>query len=229
MMVHDALIRVTDLLALGGPVVALLLVLSVLALAMILFKLGQLQRAGVGRHRTIHNTLVAWDMGQAAQALSTAHMARNHLGGFLIEALPLIQTEGTDRTALKARLEAMAATRLDRLEVGFRLLDSIAQIAPLLGLFGTVLGMIDAFQALQEAGNAVDPSLLAGGIWVALMTTAAGLAVAMPVSLILTWFESRIAAERALADMVLQQLFCPVPRVEHPSNQVLPGALAHAG
>ena len=60
------------------------------------------------------------------------------------------------------------------LEGGFRLLDTIGQTAPLLGLFGTVLGMIDAFQALQEAGQAVDPSLLAGGIWVALLTTAAG-------------------------------------------------------
>ena len=79
---------------------------------------------------------------------------------------------------------------------GFRALDAIAQVAPLLGLFGTVLGMIEAFQKLQEAGNSVDPSLLAGGIWVALLTTACGLAVAMPVSLLLTWFETRIENER---------------------------------
>ena len=56
-----------------------------------------------------------------------------------------------------------------------------------MGLFGTVLGMIDAFRALQAAGDAVDPSVLAGGIWVALLTTAAGLGVAMPTSLALTF------------------------------------------
>jgi len=59
-----------------------------------------------------------------------------------------------------------------------------------------VLGMIEAFRELQVAGNAVDPSLLAGGIWVALLTTAAGLAVAMPVSLVLTWFETVVENER---------------------------------
>jgi biopolymer transport protein ExbB len=85
----------------------------------------------------------------------------------------------------------------------------IAQMAPLLGLFGTVLGMIDAFQALQEAGDQVDPTVLAGGIWVALMTTAVGLAVAMPTSLILTWLESRVAAERIATDEAIDDELNP--------------------
>ena len=83
-------------------------------------------------------------------------------------------------------------------------------MAPLLGLFGTVLGMIDAFRALQAAGDAVDPSVLAGGIWVALLTTAAGLGVAMPTSLALTFFESRAARERARIDLALESLFHPM-------------------
>jgi biopolymer transport protein ExbB len=62
--------------------------------------------------------------------------------------------------------------------------------------------MIEAFRQLQGAGSAVDPSLLAGGIWVALLTTAAGLAVAMPVSLVLTWFETRIENERVAIETV---------------------------
>ena len=70
--------------------------------------------------------------------------------------------------------------------------------------------MIDAFRELQAAGDAVDPSVLAGGIWVALLTTAAGLAVAMPTSLALTFFESRAARERALADLALESLFHPI-------------------
>ncbi|MCE8471205.1 MotA/TolQ/ExbB proton channel family protein, partial [Rhodovulum sulfidophilum] len=77
--------------------------------------------------------------------------------------------------------------------------ELIAVIAPLLGLLGTVLGMIDAFQALQSAGAAADPADLAGGIWEALLTTAAGMAVAIPAAVALSWFES--VADSARADM----------------------------
>ena len=75
----------------------------------------------------------------------------------------------------------------------------IATTAPLLGLLGTVVGMIDAFQALQEAGSRADPAALAGGIWEALLTTAAGMAVAIPAGVALTWFES--IAARLQGDM----------------------------
>jgi biopolymer transport protein ExbB len=117
--------------------------------------------------------------------------------------------EAPGQPGLDGRLDAEAGLALARLERGFRLLDTIAQLAPLLGLFGTVLGMIEAFQSLQEAGSSVDPSLLAGGIWVALLTTAVGLAVAMPTSMILTWLESRTARERVFADKALRTVLVP--------------------
>ena len=88
----------------------------------------------------------------------------------------------------------------------------MAQVAPLLGLFGTVLGMIEAFRALQEAGAQVDPSLLAGGIWVALLTTAAGLAVAMPTAMVLSWFEGRMDAERVTAERAIASVLHPQGR-----------------
>jgi biopolymer transport protein ExbB len=113
----------------------------------------------------------------------------------------------------------MAEGALARLEGGFRLLDAISQTAPLLGLFGTVLGMIEAFQAMQGAGTAVDPSVLAGGIWVALLTTAVGLAVAIPTGLMLTWFEARVAAER-------QWLAGALARVRAPLRPAAPAAAA---
>ena len=69
--------------------------------------------------------------------------------------------------------------------------------------------MIAAFQALQEAGAQVDPSVLAGGIWVALLTTAVGLAVAMPTSMVLNWFEARIDADRVFAGKAIQTLVAP--------------------
>jgi len=197
--------RVLGLVELGGPVVAILLGLSVLALAVILFKLWQFLTCGVGRHRRIRIALQKLDAGDAEAAEKLLIKSRSHLAPVLSRAL------GSVERAEQSRVEAEAAARLDRLESGFRVLDSIAQIAPLLGLFGTVLGMIAAFQALQEAGASVDPSILAGGIWVALMTTAAGLAVAMPTSLLLTFLESRVAKDRALAELAIEILFHPLP------------------
>jgi biopolymer transport protein ExbB len=64
-----------------------------------------------------------------------------------------------------------------------QLLATLGNIAPLLGLLGTVIGMIKAFMVIQEMGGKVNASVLAGGIWEAMLTTAVGLAVALPAML----------------------------------------------
>jgi biopolymer transport protein ExbB len=89
----------------------------------------------------------------------------------------------------------------------------ISTIAPLLGLLGTVLGMIAAFQALQTSGAQADASVLAGGIWEALLTTAAGMAVAIPAALALAWFEAVI--DRVASDLedLLARVFLAQPGV----------------
>ncbi|MEO0943618.1 MAG: MotA/TolQ/ExbB proton channel family protein [Pseudomonadota bacterium] len=196
---------VVTFLNLGGPVVAVLLVLSVISLATILLKLWHFLSAGVGRRKGLERALTHWDRGEHAEARDQARKSRSHIRHVMLEAMETSGSFGPLSERLTARSEAQTA----RLESGFRLLDSIAQIAPLLGLFGTVLGMIEAFRQLQDAGSSVDPSLLAGGIWVALMTTAVGLAVAMPTALMLTWLESRIARDRVFADQALHMLLCP--------------------
>jgi len=197
---HEILEPVSGFLKLGGPVVSLLLVLSVIALASILLKLYQFWKERVGSNARVNKALAQWQRGNQEGALS---ILRDPLG--LVEEATAITMRALQRPkANKAEIEeavsVVAADRLHKLQSGFRILDSIAQVAPLLGLFGTVLGMITAFQKLQEAGNSVDPSILAGGIWVALLTTAVGLAVAMPVSLVLTWFETRLESERVAVE-----------------------------
>lgn len=86
----------------------------------------------------------------------------------------------------------------------------IGQIAPLFGLLGTVLGMVELFSTMESTGAVVDASLLSGGIWKALLTTAAGLIVAIPTLGAHLWLTRRLQAlERALeegAGMVLDQL-----------------------
>ncbi len=202
---------------LGGPVVAILCGISVASLAIVLYKIAQFQSLGVGRRRGLERALAAYDQGDKFTTTTLITKSRSHLRFLLAEA-----TEQEPLTAdpqrLAERLLSRADARLAQLERGFRPLEIIAQMAPLLGLFGTVLGMITAFQNLQDAGTSVDPSLLAGGIWVALMTTAAGLAVAMPTSILLSWLESRVQGERVFIDKALNMLLCPQSAMTEPSD-----------
>ena len=215
-------------LALGGPVVAVLLAMSVIAVAAAMWKLWQFRGAGVGRHRRLGEAVDLWDAGETAAALARLRTSRSHLAPVLGRGLTALAS-GREAGRIAERLEAETAAGLARLEAGFRILDTIAQLAPLLGLFGTVLGMIDAFRALQDAGAAVDPKILAGGIWVALLTTAVGLAVAMPTAVILTWFEARLAVERVTADRLLQTLLAPGLGTAAPRSQAAPARVVHAG
>ena len=198
------LVALSEIVALGGPVVAILIVMSVLTLAVTLYKLWQFAACGVGRHRVLSQALAAWDAGDRQLARDRLTQSHSYLAPLVNAAM-----DAPDAPGLSERLDAEAGLALAGLERGFRLLDTVAQLAPLLGLFGTVLGMIEAFQSLQSAGASVDPSLLAGGIWVALITTAVGLAVAMPTSMVLSWFESRTARERVFADKALRTVLVP--------------------
>jgi biopolymer transport protein ExbB len=215
---HDLIVRLNDFIALGGWVVAVLLMLSVLAGAVILWKLAHLRLLGLGRGARLDAALAPLAQGQAATTRSALAQIDDPLARLALRALSASAPPATLRDRMATEVEGEMA----RAETGLRFLDAVAQVAPLLGLFGTVLGMIEAFQALQGAGTSVDPSLLAGGIWVALMTTAVGLAIAMPVSLILTAFEARIAAHRRLADRMVEILCGPVlpqPSLPEPAER----------
>jgi biopolymer transport protein ExbB len=97
--------------------------------------------------------------------------------------------EGTDRI-MKA-IENQGLLELSKLEKGLVILATLMNVAPLLGFLGTVIGMIIAFQSIEAAGE-VEATLVAGGIKVALLTTAAGLTIAIPVSIAHNYFISRI-------------------------------------
>lgn len=205
----DILRPVTDFLELGGPVVALLAVLSVVALAVVILKLAQFWLERVGRPGRAEAAVRLWGHGRHREAWQALGDIRSASEEAVAIALQAGEAGTVDKALVEEEIARAATRRLHGFNRGMKALDAIAQIAPLLGLFGTVLGMIEAFQKLQEAGNAVDPSLLAGGIWVALLTTAAGLAVAMPVSLVVTFLESRVEDEKVaietLASAVLLQ------------------------
>ncbi|EDQ32862.1 hypothetical protein HPDFL43_07934 [Hoeflea phototrophica DFL-43] len=210
-------------LSLGGPVVSILIVVSILSLAVILLKFFQFARAGIGARSRSERAVALFVSGRVREAHDLAALGRNPTAVIVAQAIELVMAKRLDKQAIEERLTRIATTRLHELQSGFRFLDSVAQLAPLMGLFGTVLGMIEAFKDLQSAGDAVDPSLLAGGIWVALLTTAVGLAIAMPVSLILAWFETRVESERVAVQTLTTDILTGVSPVvsEAPSRETV--------
>jgi len=190
--------RLREFLETGGPALWVIAALSVMTLALILWKVWRLSLAGAWAGKATEQAVSLWCAGDADAALSLL-APRRSLRARL--ALAAMQAQQSNLSPADAREETtrVAQSLLSGTRGGLRALELIATIAPLVGLLGTVLGMIEAFQALQAAGSRADPSALAGGIWEALLTTAAGMAVAIPASMALTWFESVV--ERVQTDM----------------------------
>lgn len=191
--------RLTSFLERGGPALWLIAALSVLTLAIILWKVWRLLRAGAWSSARTEAALGDWCNGRRDKAIE-ALAGQRSLRATLAHAA-MCNQRSTLLSDAEAREETtrVAKSLLWETRSGLRALELIATIAPLVGLLGTVLGMIAAFQALQESGNQADPSVLAGGIWEALLTTAAGMAVAIPASMALSWIES--IADRVQTDM----------------------------
>jgi len=193
---ENPIARIQQFIDIGGPVVVLLLLLSVIAVSVALFKLWQFKSLKLGTEKGLHSIV------SLAVRLKRQHADRSSSRGDLEDVLAVA-----------------ANAQIKQLQRGFRVLDTIAQIAPLIGLFGTVLGMITAFQALQQSGNSVDPSILAGGIWVALLTTAVGLAVAMPTSIALTYFESRVERHQIAIEAAVTRILNPAAQAAFDEDQ----------
>jgi len=181
----------------GGPAMWAIGALSVVTVATILWKLADLARAGAfrGGART-RAAAERWQAGDAAGAAAMLRGARTARARLATAAMAAAGDPTLDQAAAEAETARAARAILSEARTGLRLLDLVTTAAPLLGLLGTVLGMIEAFRALEESGARADAAALAGGIWEALLTTAAGMAVALPAAVALAWFEGVIEAMR---------------------------------
>ncbi|GGB43632.1 hypothetical protein GCM10011505_26180 [Tistrella bauzanensis] len=195
-----------DLLIAGGPVVGVLGVLSVIGAAIILLKIWHFARAGVGSGRRLNRAVdravrEGPDQGRAALDGVT------HPGVDVIRTILDGRISGVPEAALREEAERIGLARVETLRSHLRALELVGGIAPLLGLLGTVLGMITVFQTLETAGSAVDPSQLSGGIWEALLTTAVGLIVAIPCVLAHAWLERRVDRTAHVVEDAATRLF----------------------
>jgi biopolymer transport protein ExbB len=190
----------------GGPVVMLLLVMSAIALAVVIFKLIQFQRARLWQRQPAKQALALWQQGDVDGALKLADSSANPTAQALARAIRG-QRRQLPETAVREEVLRYGSDALFQLRRGLRPLEVIGSLAPLLGLLGTVMGMISAFQQLEAAGNKVNPAILSGGIWEALLTTAVGLCVAIPVVAVLNWLERRVDHQAHEMDNLVTQVF----------------------
>ena len=183
---------VGQLISAGGPVIVVLLGMSILALTVTMAKLWQFTSLELNRLRPVRHMLALHLEGESTQALAMARRCRNPAAAVLAQAIRGQCRHHLPTALVREEVERASHALVVSLRANLRLLEVVASLAPLLGLLGTVLGMIEAFQQIAQAENSINPSTLSGGIWEALLTTAAGLSVAIPVVAVLNWLESRV-------------------------------------
>lgn len=186
-----------------AAVFAALAVLSVLALTVSIFKVMQFRRMGVGRPALAERLLDDWLGGRPDAAMAQGAAGDTVLTRVLDAVMQGLRARPGDAPYAEELGRQSALVELAALNGRMRLLEAVVQAAPMLGLLGTIIGMIDAFSALSLSQSAVDPAQLAGGIWTALTTTAIGLAIALATYFVANWLESRIETERQGIEMAI--------------------------
>ncbi|MCY3803113.1 MAG: MotA/TolQ/ExbB proton channel family protein [Gammaproteobacteria bacterium] len=200
------------LLNLGGPVVLILLVFSVIGTAVILLKFWQFYVLRLGSSKFADDALQTWRRDNQNQAIDMLEGNGHPVAKVLHTAF--VQSQARLGASIEnAREETLRVARLqlENLRSHMRMLEVIAALSPLLGLLGTVLGMIKVFRELELAGSKVDPSILSGGIWEALLTTALGLSIAIPAVLMVNYFDRVIDRTRHRMEDSATQVFTGKP------------------
>ncbi|MGA2541487.1 MAG: MotA/TolQ/ExbB proton channel family protein [Verrucomicrobiota bacterium] len=175
----------------GGWMIWLIMATSAVAVAVFLERLLQYHREQINSGEFLNGVRNVLKRDNVVEALAICDATPGPVAR-LVKVAILNRERG--RFAVQEALEDAGAWEVPRLEEKLNLLATIAQIAPLMGLLGTVLGFMKVFRGLEEAGLSAHASQLSGGIWQALICTAAGLAVAIPSYAGYNYLVSRINA-----------------------------------
>lgn len=177
-----------DIISKGGPLVIPIFLCSVVALAVFVERLIALRYDKIFPQRLADAVIDLVKQGKFDAALSLTRQQSSPLSSLIISCL---ESEHLGRSEAKERMEEVGIVEVSTLSRYVGALSTIATVSPLLGLLGTVTGMIKVFKSVAST---TDPQIsqLAGGIWEALLTTVAGLAVAIPSYLVFRYLESRI-------------------------------------
>jgi len=181
----------------GGFMMYPLVLCSLIALGVIIAKAWTLWIAHRESQRLLGEIEALGASSRLNEAVHKAEETRGPVAAILLAGLRRVEERHTGADVAKA-ISTTGSIELGFLERGLPVLATVANVSPMLGFLGTVIGMILAFEAIELAGQ-VDPTLVAGGIKVALITTATGLAIAIPVNVAYNFFVTRI--DQLVADM----------------------------
>jgi biopolymer transport protein ExbB len=165
------------LLSNGGPVLWLLLLISAVAVAIFIERFLHCHRAQINSTQFLNGVRTVLKRNNVVEALSICEATPGPVAR-LVKTAILTRDQGRER--VREALEEAGTAEVPRLEEKLSLLATIAQLAPLIGLLGTILGFIQTFGRMEEAGLNAHVGQLSAGIWQALVCAAAGLAVAIP-------------------------------------------------
>jgi len=173
----------------GGWLMIPILLFSIVAVVLIVNKYIDLGRFRTKTNHIMYELKALIAGGKKDEAINLCKSSKG--------AVPIVLKEGLlhshlDKDGIESYLEAAGTEQVHLMERNMSILATIAGVAPLTGFLGTVTGMISAFMEIERLGGNVNANVLAGGIWEALMTTAAGLAVGIVTYLFYNYFTAKI-------------------------------------
>jgi biopolymer transport protein ExbB len=191
----------------GGWVMYLIMLLSIYALGIIFFKAYQFYTSGIFNTGFIDRVMMHVKRGELTDASHMLSREPGPVARIMRVAIECIVNREMTMKSRESEISRVGASEVRYFESHMRGLEMAATVAPLIGLMGTVIGMIESFSKLSEAGSRVDPSMLAGGIWEALVATVGGLMVAIPALASYYLLDSLIERVRAtMRDVTIQIL-----------------------
>jgi len=218
-----------EIIKLGGPLMWVLFLGSVLAVGVFVERMIFFHRCAINVEYFLKGLGNLLREGRYDEALERCDEA---YGPAVRVAQTAILKRHLPKSDLREIVQEVAQLQVPRLEANLPLITTVASISPLIGLLGTVIGMIKAFMQMNAARGAAPVSDLAGGIWEALITTAGGLVVAIPCYVAYNYLSSRLNGiitdmERSGIEVVQLLTLTPAPSVEKkPEAAVKPAPMA---
>jgi len=177
-----------DVLLKGGPILWLILALAVPVLAIVVERILYFRRISTDEDKLFARVKNAIEKGHFDEALAICDTVEAPLGALIRAG---IENRALADADLKEAVQDAAVRELPQIEHSIQAVNVIANISPLMGLLGTVSGIINSFNVLGQFGAVSDPSVLAKGISEALLTTAAGIVVAVPSMIAYAWLSGK--------------------------------------
>jgi len=196
-----------DIVQKGGPMMYLIILSSILAFGVVIERIYNFNRARIDANKFMDDIIKVLKRNKIIEAIEMCNATPGPIAHIIKAG---ILKHDRSKSEIREAVEEAAQLEIPRLEKHLPILATIAHITPLLGLLGTVTGMIKSFQVIQQKALAmapVNPGDLAGGVWEALLATLAGLAVAIPTYVAYNYLVSQVDSlvydmERSATDLV---------------------------